>query len=55
MNKKVVLTKTILFIAIVMFVVLFKTVFGDENTLIGVTSITALLMLLERDLTIEPL
>ena len=55
MNRKVVLTKTILFIAIVMFVVLFKTVFGDENTLIGVTSITALLMLLERDLTIEPL
>lgn len=53
-NRKIVLSKTILFIAIVLFVVLFKTIFGAENTLIGVTSVTALLMFLERDLTIEP-
>ena len=54
MNRKVILSKTIVFISIIIFVTLFKTIFGAENTLIGVTSVTALLMLWERDLTIEP-
>lgn len=54
MNKKVIVSKTILFVCIVGFIILFKAVFGDENSLIGVTSITAMLMFLERDLTIAP-
>lgn len=55
MNKKTILSKTMLFIFIVAFVVFFKTIFGDENTLVGVTTITATLMLLQRDLTLSPL
>ncbi|WP_052356568.1 hypothetical protein [Faecalimicrobium dakarense] len=51
MTKKVVVSKTFLFIFILSFIVMFKTVFGEENTLIGVTVITATLMFLERDLT----
>ena len=38
---------------VVAFISIFKGVFGNENTLIGVTVITATLMLLERDLTIS--
>lgn len=55
MDKKTILSKTMLFIFIVSFVVFFKTIFGDENTLVGVTTITATLMLLQRDLTLSPL
>lgn len=55
MDKKTILSKTMLFIFIVAFVVFFKTIFGDENTLVGVTTITATLMLLQRDLTLSPL
>ncbi|MPQ44223.1 FUSC family protein [Clostridium tarantellae] len=53
MNKKLIMSKTILFICIVVFIILFKIVFGVENTLIGVTTITAALMLLQKDLTLE--
>ncbi|MCR8746325.1 FUSC family protein [Romboutsia lituseburensis] len=55
MDKKTILSKTMLFIFIVAFVIFFKTIFGDENTLVGVTTITATLMLLHRDLTLSPL
>lgn len=55
MTRKLILSKTIIFIAIVGFIVIFKTLFGDENTLIGVSVITATLMFLERDLTLSPL
>lgn len=55
MNKKLIISKTILFILIVSFIIAFKTVFSVENTLIGVTTVTAMLMLLERDLTLSPL
>ncbi|MGL5244040.1 MAG: FUSC family protein [Sarcina sp.] len=54
MNKKLIISKTITFICIVAFIIGFKTLFGAENTLIGVTTITALLMFLEKDLTLEP-
>lgn len=54
MSKKLVLSKTIIFIIIIGFIVIFKTLFGEENTLIGVSVITATLMLLERDLTLSP-
>lgn len=51
MDKKTIVSKTILFVAIVGFIILFQSVFGSENTLVGVTVITAALMFLERDLT----
>lgn len=47
--------QTALFIFITLFIVCFKTVFGGENTLIGVTTVTAALMLLSRDFTLNPL
>lgn len=53
--KKLILSKTLLFIFILVFINLFISGFGSENTLIGVTVITAMLMLLERDLTISPI
>ncbi|MDA3732968.1 FUSC family protein [Niameybacter massiliensis] len=54
MNKKLIMSKTILFVAIIGFIIIFKSIFGNENTLIGVTTITAMLMFLERDLTLAP-
>ena len=52
--KKLIISKTLLFIFIVLFVAAFKAVFGDANTLIGVTIIIAILMYLEMDLTAQP-
>lgn len=54
MNKKLIISKTSTFIFVVFFVVFFKLIFGEENTLIGVSTITATLMFLERDLTLSP-
>lgn len=34
---------------------MFKLIFGQDNILIGVTTITAILMLLEKDLTLSPI
>lgn len=50
MGKKI-LQNTILFIAILAFVVGFKTIFGEENTLVGVTVIMSVLILMTVDLT----
>lgn len=55
MNKKLIISKTAIFIVVVGFVIAFKSIFGEENTLIGVTTITAILMFLERDLTLSPI
>ena len=55
MNKKLVISKTIIFIFVVGFVIAFKSIFGDANTLIGVTTATAMLMLLQKDLTLSPI
>ncbi len=55
MNKKTIITNTAIFIFVMAFVLIFKAVFGSENTLIGVTTITATLMFLGRDFTGEPL
>lgn len=52
--KKLIISKTLLFICIVLFVTGFKGVFGAENTLIGVAIVIAFLMYLERDLTANP-
>lgn len=59
MDKKKVISnivsKTILFIGIMIFVLIFKTLFGDENVIVGVTTIIALLMLLGKNLTKNPI
>ncbi|MEZ7172800.1 FUSC family protein [Sporosarcina sp. OR05] len=54
MNKKTIITNTVLFVLIVGFIMGFGAIFGNENILIGVSTITAMLMLLERDLTSRP-
>lgn len=53
--KKKIIGKTILFIAIVLFVNTFKNVFGEMNSLIGVSTVIASLVLLEKNLIINPI
>ena len=55
MIKKIIINNTITFVIVMFFVITFKSIFGEENTLIGVTTITATLMFLERDFTGSPL
>ncbi len=55
MSRKTILEKTKMFICIVACIILFQAIFGPENTLIGVTVVTATLMFLERDLTTNKL
>ncbi|WP_297635986.1 FUSC family protein [uncultured Clostridium sp.] len=52
--KKTIITNTGLFLVILIFVVGFQSVFGDNNSVIAVMSITGLLMFLGSDLTGEP-
>lgn len=54
-NVKYVISQTLLFALILVFIMGFKSIFGAINTLIGVTSITAILMFMKVDLTISPL
>lgn len=54
-NKKFIISKTVIFLFVIVFVSIFKGIFGSENTLIGVTTVTAMLMFLSRDLTLSPL
>lgn len=54
-DKSLVISKTLIFLFVVGFVIAFKSIFGEENTLIGVTTITATLMFLSRDLTVSPI
>lgn len=51
MRKKDIISNTITFVAVMFFIIIFKLVFGEDNTLIGVTTITATLMFLDRDFT----
>ena len=55
MNKKAIISNTVIFVFIVAFIVAFKSIFGNDNTLIGVTTATAMLMMLQKDLTLSPL
>lgn len=50
-----ILGNTIIFIAVLLFVGLFKGAFGPENTVLGVATIVLSLTLLSRDLTKKPL
>ena len=53
MNKKTIVSKTVLFIFIILFITTFIKMFGEENTLIAVTTVTGALMFLENDLTLN--
>ncbi|MFR3557154.1 MAG: FUSC family protein [Paraclostridium sordellii] len=54
-DKKQIISTTIMFIVIVLAIVSFKSVFGDANTLVGVAGVTAALSLLGTDYTINPI
>lgn len=54
MGKKIV-ANTIIFVVMVGLIVGFSTIFGRENTLIGVTTITAVMMFLQKDFSLKPL
>lgn len=51
--KKLIISKTLIFIFVVIFVTVFRMIFHEENLLIGVTTVIMILMYLERDLTIN--
>lgn len=56
-NKKIVKTiisNTVMFISVLLFVSLFKMIFGDENASMGVSTIVLGLALLSRDLAKKP-
>ncbi|MDW0110633.1 hypothetical protein [Sporosarcina aquimarina] len=55
LTKKNIIGNTLLFVGIIGYILLFGALFGQNNILIGVSTITAMLMLLERDLTIHPI
>lgn len=55
LTKKTIISNTILFGIIIGFIIGFGALFGMENILIGVSTITAMLMLLERDMTSHPI
>ena len=52
--KKLIISKTLIFIFVIVFVTGFEAVFGPHNVLIGVTTVVALLMYLERDFAATP-
>ena len=51
--KKLIISKTLIFAFVIIFVTLFKMIFHEENVLIGVATVIMLLMYLERDLTLN--
>lgn len=55
MDKKKIIGNTIVFVCILAFIIVFKSIFGEVNTVVGVTVITAALALLQRDLTNAPI
>lgn len=51
MNKKLIINNTILTTLIILFITIFKKMFGESNSLVGVAIITAALALLQRNLS----
>ena len=54
-TKENIKLQSIMFILIVAFIVAFKNIFGAENILIGTTTIAAMLMFMNIDLTMAPI
>lgn len=55
MDKKKIISNTIMFITLVISIVLFTSIFGEKNALVGVSGITAALSLLGTDYTLNPI
>lgn len=55
MKKNKIIGNTLIFVLIVIYIGVFKSIFGEANSLVGITIVTAVLMLLKRDLTAEPI
>ena len=53
-TKQFIISQTILYVFIMVFVITFKIIFGDKNILVGVMGITAILMLTQINLTVSP-
>ena len=53
--KKLIITNTFVFIILMIFILSFQCIFSSDNVLIGVFGATALLMLLQTDLSFEPI
>ena len=53
--KKNIISKTILFIAIMIFIAIFTSIFGEKNVPVGICTVIILLMLLGKDLTQKPI
>ncbi|MGL4991159.1 MAG: hypothetical protein ACRC57_08410 [Sarcina sp.] len=51
MNKKLIINNTIITTFIIIFITIFKKMFGESNSLVGVAIITAALALLQRNLS----
>ena len=54
MNKKAIIGTTFLFVFMMAFIMGFNVVFGMENILIGISTITAVLMFLGKDFSLNP-
>ena len=54
MNKNKIIGNTLIFIIILIYIGIFTSIFGGVNSIVGITVITAVLMLLQRDLTADP-
>ena len=55
MDAKTIAGKTVFFAVMVIFIAGFSSVFGQENSLVGVVIVVMALMLLQRDLSARPL
>lgn len=53
--KSLIISKTLIFIVVVLLVSSFKSIFKTENSLVGVTTVVLMLVLLEMDLTLNPI
>ncbi|MFT0899654.1 FUSC family protein [Candidatus Methanoprimaticola sp. MG2] len=54
MNAKTVAGKTVFFLLLCLFVGVFSSVFGAENSLVGVMIIVLALMMMQKDLSVRP-
>ena len=55
MDKGSLVKKSAFFIAICLFVGMFSSIFGEENSLVGVTVVVLALMMFGKDLSVKPL
>lgn len=53
--SSLIISKTLIFIVVVLLIGSFKSIFGAENSLLGVTSVVLMLVLIQMDLTVHPI